>query len=204
MNCDVPMPECTIPEGEGASRCDDDELPWFYAESFARSTARAPAHMPECSPLSSWANTVVPSGIIDDRWREDMLAKMRHIAGEWLVSPMIFPDTFLSEIRVEYAAEAHDRAIVAHNHFVRLRRAERSEEARLSAENRTSARWERLCRRWANKHPETPERARFYAAIDRTTRDLGFPLMARGQIEAALDAGAREMMREELRAKRFR
>ncbi len=65
------------------------------------------------------------------------------------------------------------------------------------------ARWDRLCRRWATKHRETPERARFYAAVDRTTCDLGFPPMSRGQIEAALGAAERERIGEELSAKRF-
>lgn len=187
------MPElCTIPEGEGATRCDGGELPWFYVGGLARNTTRPPGRAPEC-----WANS--PGGIIDDRWREDALMKMRRSA-----SPMRFPDTFFSEICAEYAANAHNRAIVAHNHFVRLRRAERSETARLNAGSRASARWERLCRRWATKHRETPELARFYAAIDRTTRDIGLPPMTRGQIEAALDAGARDMVREELAAKRVR
>lgn len=64
--------------------------------------------------------------------------------GPLLVPAWLYPEAI---------AEVHDYAIISHNHFVRLRQAERRERKRLDGEARLSARWSRLWRRYASKCP---------------------------------------------------
>lgn len=69
----------------------------------------------------------------------------RRVYGQLLVPAWLYPEAI---------AEAHDYAIVSHNHSVRLRQADRREHERLDGEARLSARWARLCRRYASKHQD--------------------------------------------------